>query len=530
MLRRTLALVSLVGVLVLSLSQPGATLAASAGGPRLIVGFRKLDGLKEWARLRALGATGFVPLGTIDAAIVTGPAALGTLLRRLPDVRYVEHDARLRFANYQTDAQTGVGTVRNGRPPLPKAFTGAGVTVALVDTGVGAHPDLDGQFVDHLDFGAAPLYAGALSEAQRDQLVQTTPPVEGVAATHGLSVAATLAGTGVAARGGVDMRGVATGARIVDFTTCCVDDVATEANHPAALASVMLVAFDYMLRHQHDPQYPGGIRVASNTWGYNPGDNSPRAALDAILAKTVDAGITQVFAAGNYGPGANTIWPPAPDLPELLVVGASCPAIDGGHELIDAPSCGAGALADYSSQGPALDVAAPVAGIWAARYPDSAVSQGEDAIPPPGMADPVATASNRLFYGKFGGTSAAAPYVSGVIALMLEANPDLTPSQIRSIIERTAADYGPPGWDKAWGHGEVRAVPAVMAALATRGSVAASAPGALPVTGADHWPAAAGAAALAIGLAGAALRRRRRALAHPECREAGLPVASGDGS
>jgi subtilisin family serine protease len=144
-------------------------------------------------------------------------------------------------------------------------------------------------------------------------------------------------------------------------------------------------------------------------------------------------------------------------------------------------------MADYSSEGPAVDVAAPVSGIWAPRYPSSAVSQGEAAIPPPGASDPVATASNRVFYGKFGGTSAAAPYASGVIAMMLEANPKLTPAQIRDIVQNTAQDFGPPGWDKEWGHGEVRAAAAVQAALALAAPIrppVAAPVGELPATGA----------------------------------------------
>jgi serine protease AprX len=451
-----------------------------------------------------------IPLPTIDAAVVVGPSALERALRQWPGVRYVENDRRIRFANYQTDAQTGVGPLRAGTPPLPRAFTGVGVTIASPDTGIGTHPDLDGQVIRHLNFDAIGLYGQVLSTEQSDLLVETTPPVEAQAATHGLSVAATLVGTGVAAMGGVDMRGVATGARIIDFGTCCVDDAATEANHPDALGSVMLFAYDYMIRHRTDPQYPGGIRVATNEWGYLPGDTSPRTAIDEMLAKALASGITLVFAAGNDGPGANTVWPPAGDLPGIIVAGASCPAIDGGEELVNAAPCGAGEMADYSSEGPALDVAAPVAGIWAARYPDSAVSQGEAAIPPPGASDPIATASNRVFYGKFGGTSAAAPYVSGVIALMLEANPRLTPAQIETIIKQTAHDYGPRGWDREWGSGEVRALAAVTAALGARtpSTALAAAPSrsALPVTGAGA-PLSLGCAFLFASFALLRLRR-----------------------
>jgi hypothetical protein len=113
----------------------------------------------------------------------------------------------------------------------------------------------------------------------------------------------------------------------------------------------MVLAYDYMIRHRSDPQYPGGIRIATNQWGYDPADMAPRTALAAVLRATIAAGITVVFAAGNYGPGENTVWPPARDLPELIVTAASCPAIDGGEELLTGGSCGRGQLASYSSAG-----------------------------------------------------------------------------------------------------------------------------------------------------------------------------------
>jgi serine protease AprX len=466
-------------------------------------------GPADLGRLADAGADAATPLSTIDAVIVRARPAVFDRVRTWPAVASIEPDAPIRFGNYQTADQTGEGTVRSGTTPLPRGFDGSGVTVAVVDTGVGTHPDLSGQVIDALNFDAAGLYNGVVSEAIRDEIVQTAPEVEGVAATHGMSVAGVLAGTGAAAQGGVDMRGVAPGARIVDFGTCCTDDVVTTAGQQDAVMSSVFLAYDYMIRHRDDPQYPGGIRIATNTWGYDPADFTPRPALNAIIRKAIDAGITMVFAAGNYGPGVNTVWPPARDVTEPIVVAASCPAIDGGQELLGDPACGEGQLAPYSSQGPAIDVAAPVAGIWAPRYVTGAASQGEAAVPPPGQADPLATANNRVFYGKFGGTSAAAPYTAAVIAMMLQANPALRPAQVQEILTTTAHDFGPPGPDTAWGHGEVRALAAVQAALAAVVPAVAVAPpsappsrrGTLPATGgatSPTWMAAVIAVALAL--------------------------------
>jgi serine protease AprX len=55
--------------------------------------------------------------------------------------------------------------------------------------------------------------------------------------------------------------------------------------------------------------------------------------------------------------------------------------------------------------------------------------------------------------------------VSGVVALLLEADPALTPSRVEQILTETAQDFGPAGYDIAWGFGEIDAFAAVLAAL-----------------------------------------------------------------
>ncbi|MFT7648370.1 MAG: subtilisin family serine protease [Candidatus Poriferisodalaceae bacterium] len=68
-------------------------------------------------------------------------------------------------------------------------------------------------------------------------------------------------------------------------------------------------------------------------------------------------------------------------------------------------------------------------------------------------------------YVSMSGTSMATPYVASLVALMLEANPDLTPAQVRSILTTTADDRGPVGWDIEYGHGLIDPAEAVVTAL-----------------------------------------------------------------
>jgi serine protease AprX len=483
-MRRSLALLAALAVAGASAPAFGddrcaAPCVAVATGPetiespngRFVAGFdgglpRSLVG-----RLRGAGLTLVVPLRTIDAAILEGPPDVLAEVALWSETRYLEPDARARFFNYQTSEQTGEGAAKAGRPPLPRGLTGEGVTVAVVDSGVDTtHPDLRDRVVRRLTFDATGPAGGVLGPEERDRLAETTPAPLTAGTTHGLSVGGVLAGTGVAAQGGVDMEGVAPGAGIVDFVVCCTGIGVTQVAQQEGWGTDFLMAYDYMIRHRDDPVYPGGIRVATNQWGFSPVEPYPRKALVAVLRKAIASGITLIFSAGNEGPAKDTVIEPQKLVDGIVTVGVSCPALDGydawANDGAGGP-CGLGDIAVYSSRGPQIDLVAPAAGIWAPKYV-TAVGNGDVAQPRPGASDPAATANNRAWYGVFGGTSAAAPYIAGVVALMLEVDPKLTPAEIDSILKKTARDFGPRGRDTAWGWGEVDAFEAAKRALRRR--------------------------------------------------------------
>ena len=420
-------------------------------------------------RLDRAGLTRVVPLRTIDAAIVEGPPAAIEDVASWTATEYVEPDARARFLNYQTSEQTGEGAAKAGRPPLPRGLTGKGVTVAVVDSGVDTiHPDLDDRVIDRLFFEATWTTDDVVGPAERDALAETVPAPNTAATTHGLSVGGVLAGSGEAAQGGVDMEGVAPGAEIVDFVVCCTGIAVTQVAQQEGWGTDFLMAYDYMIRHRDDPEYPGGIRIATNQWGFSPAEPYPQEALVEVLQRAIDSGITLIFSAGNDGPAEDTVIEPQKLIDDIVTVGVSCPAIDGFDAWADdgaGAACGYGDIAVYSARGPQIDVVAPAAGIWAPKYVTAAAGNQDTAEPRPGSSDPAATANNRTWYGVFGGTSAAAPYIAGVVALMLEVDPTLTPADVDAILKRTAHDFGPKGWDSAWGYGEVDAFQAAKRAL-----------------------------------------------------------------
>lgn len=146
-----------------------------------------------------------------------------------------------------------------------------------------------------------------------------------------------------------------------------------------------------------------GAHIANCSWGAGPaGDGTSREAraCDAAWA----AGLVIVKSAGNRGPGASTLTTPA-DADGVIVVGATDRA--------------GKAVQDYSSRGPAGTKQRPH------MIAPGGVFQG------PGIR-------SCLIGGGFGdtgaGTSFAAPHVAGLLSLLLERNPNLTPDELRDIL------------------------------------------------------------------------------------------------
>ncbi|MCW9057571.1 MAG: S8 family serine peptidase [Gammaproteobacteria bacterium] len=159
-----------------------------------------------------------------------------------------------------------------------------------------------------------------------------------------------------------------------------------------------------------------GARVANISYGA-----TPSYAISSAARYMKSKGGLVVVSAGNSGtdPGFG-------DNPDLISVSAT--------NSTDA-------ITSWSSYGNYIDVAAPGASI-------------------------VTTKMNNAI-GSWNGTSFSSPATAGVVALIISANPHLTPSEVESILESSALDLGASGWDNKFGHGRVDAAAAVQLALAT---------------------------------------------------------------
>lgn len=444
----------------------GAPPAGAAGKPR-IVAFEDLprDAVE---RFRRAGVTRAALFPAADAAAIVGSAGAYRRVRRWRDVVAIYPERSFELSIFQTKPSLGVDLVHAGAAPLRAGYTGRGVTVAVFDTGIeDAHPDLDDRVAANLNFEPSaildPITDGQYSRANAET------PVGFDELQHGTLAAGIVAGTGESARG-ADMRGMAPEATLVNFKL--IGEATHEVPDDVVGETSALASYQWMLDHRDDPRFPGGIRVATNSWGWD-GTGFEPVAFTRMLQSAVDAGVAVVFAAGNSGPGPDTVAFPG-RLPWIISVGASCKAQ--GVWTARCPD-GPGQVADFSSRGDAVDVLAPGVDVWGAAAKlgfentvftpvGQIASPGSVAPPAPGSESLADEAVNRGFYLFGAGTSFATPHVAGIVALMLEANPALRQAEIEEILRRTATDLGPEGFDPDNGHGHVDAFDAVAAAAA----------------------------------------------------------------
>ena len=440
-------------------------------------------------RLTALGVTAAVAFETIDAVAVTAPrSAVDALLRSgiatsarpersidlhlAESVRYLGADRATLDQAVPTRTATGT-TVR-------PSVDGSGTTVAVLDTGIAdVHPDLLGQVTVHRNFEFAYAAEMLLSAEELDLYAETTGDTARTDDIgHGTHVAGIVAGTGTAAQQrGNDNRGVAPGAALVDLRIAAgpvqglVDDAGWERN--------ALAAFDWLLRHHEDAAYGvNGIGVNTNSWGLTGTDvvfGAPEFdPLAEIITKLDQAGMVTVFSAGNDGAEDDVTSTTVPNgLPEVISVAASCKP---GATTQDCGTPAVNDIATFSSRGPAVDIAAPGVEIVSTVSPSIVGGLGKGCAPAelgpvpcaltPGSyggenASEADIAVNYGLYGSLNGTSMAAPHVAGVVALLLQANPMLTPVQVQTILAGTAKDRQRAGRDIEAGYGLVD-VPAAL--------------------------------------------------------------------
>lgn len=185
-----------------------------------------------------------------------------------------------------------------------------------------------------------------------------------------------------------------------------------------------------------------GADVLSNSWNYNTSGTPFDAIIDAIgRARTQGRGglgSIVVFSSGNNHNSFNGVSFPA-NVNGVVTVGAMKKA---------------GGIWGYSSRGADMDVVAPTGDVNLNGDVYTLDREGTNGY------------NNNDHMTNFGGTSAAAPQVAGIAALMLSLDPELTEGQVTTSIRNTALDQGSSGFDNTYGFGLVNAFEAVKSVCA----------------------------------------------------------------
>ncbi|MDQ2912875.1 MAG: S8 family serine peptidase, partial [Chloroflexota bacterium] len=357
-----------------------------------------------------------------------------------PDVDYISADEVVTATFDPVDGAalaSSPGILEVGAPDVWRQLgvTGRGIGVAILDSGIAPHPDLAGRIVASVDFTHGGTGATLV------------PPAD--PGGHGTHVAGLVAGDGAASAGAY--AGVAPGANLID--------VRVIAASGSTNVSTLIAGMQWVLAHRSDYN----IRVVN----LSAGGPATRTYRDDPLATAAEvlvfAGITVVVSAGNEGPKGRTITSPGTD-PYVITVGG----IDDNGTATTADD----ALASWSSRGVTPidglakpDLVAPGRKVVSLRSPGSTL---DHELPDRLVAglDPLVPAYFRL-----SGTSMAAPVVAGVVALVLEHSPALTPAQVKDRLKGTATalPYGSP---ETTGSGLVDAPAAVAASDQTDAAAA----------------------------------------------------------
>jgi serine protease AprX len=406
----------------------------------------------------AIVEAGATPLRTLErvgvsAALLT--SAQVEEVRRTAGVRYLQGNRSLAPKGTTATATTRVEQAQaEFRAPDGGLLDGRGVGIAVVDSGMaGDHPmfqDADGTGTRLLNIKQACLVItdcmvqGDVNDLFFSDFTGKDTDVL-AAGGHGTHVASIAGGRAVTTAAGDRVRGVASGASLYGLGAGA--GIFT-LNSAASL--------NWVLEHHRDPcgafspapEVVGGcapIKVVNNSygpsedgpWGYDPDDVLMRLSEQLVLE-----GVSVVWAAGN-GDSPTATDPKPNDGTFNLTNPAAMGPLPGILMVANYDDAGRGdrnnALNPSSSRAFKGDSTGPA---WVHAFPDVA-APGTDILAACRAYLPICTSGYAdPDYGAISGTSMAAPHVAGVIALLRQAYPTLSPAAVEDVLEDNAHQFG----------------------------------------------------------------------------------------
>ena len=418
-----------------------------------------------------LEAVNGVLLGQINTTLVV-------TLASLEDVVMVEKYGNVIFyGDVQTPAVKASNSSFYPVGAWDLGVSGAGVNIAMVDTGVdNEHPGLSEKFVAGYD---------AVCYLHTDPTCLITNPGRETDGTfdpddgnqHGTACMGMAAATGIDASGAqTEFYGSAPDAALVDVR------IGTDAGagpfenyvleqefYESAMNGIQWIIDNKDTAWQDADGTNYGIDILSLSWGitsHEGGGSDGGDMHSEILNVAMEAGIVVSVAAGNDGPNNEG----------LSGMGSSSLSVTvGATDDLNTVNREDDTIAGYSSRGPRADNGDgnPLNELKPEiSAPGSNIIQAEGCVTSGSCSNLLSDASGNGYTSRGSGTSYATPAVSGIMALMLEANPDLSPAEIKEIIKLTAERRGEatqpdvdPFWNRDFGWGMADAYEATKMAF-----------------------------------------------------------------
>ena len=377
----------------------------------VIVQHRQMPTSAHFVGMQGRGAVIKSKFNSIRAVTMHVPASMLSELEKDPNVLYVTPDREQKMtANPATEGFASA--IQADIAASVYALNGTGIGVAVIDSGISAHPDLNNANGASRVVYSQSFVAGDTSTADKFG--------------HGTHVAGLIggngAGSGTANGYAATYAGMASNVNLINLRVLDQNGSGSDSQVIAAIQQAIALKNTY------------NIRIISMSLGRPIFESYTLDPVDQAVEAAWKAGIVVVCAAGNSGrqgttKGFGTIGVPAND-PAVITVGATM--TEGTASRADDK------IASYSSKGPTTldhivkpDLVAPgnaqVSLRAAGSTLDTTFPQYE-----------VASSNGNAQYFALSGTSMATPVVSGAVALILQQNPALTPDQVKARLMKTA--------------------------------------------------------------------------------------------
>jgi serine protease AprX len=379
----------------------------------VIRGIAEFDSVPTSAQVAGLAALGLKvqPMHELPLALVKGSVAQITQAVNSRAANDIYPDEQIQLLDTASSDAMGAAAVRAA------GYTGKGVTVGIVDSGCDAsHPDLANRVTHNVILVSAEYYNGR-DAADNTIIVPTeTGPYQNsdLSSGHGTHVAGIVAADG---HTGANHLGVAPDANLACFSIGSV-----------LFTTAVVTAYDVMLRQPN----MWGIRVVNNSWGNDYRMFDPNDPVSVATKAVVAHGATVVFASGNAGPDEMSLNPFS-EAPWVISVGAG----NLNHKL-----------ANFSSVGQQFDNSQEgyIGAGGHTVYTGDRIGLYHPDVVAPGVAISSSCDTTGTVIGpcppgqnaEADGTSMASPHIAGAAAVLLQANPRLTPVQVQQALQATA--------------------------------------------------------------------------------------------